>query len=363
MQLNKQTYTLLDPLRVETTDTPPIKQPIWISNGIITLEGRLDSDLKWREAKSTAQHYISQKIPLFWAIDLGLFSHVRWPLSDETQHLALKLAVRQFCDTLWKEFANQTVGVSFYCGSLDFTTLLSKNNEHSKYLHEWLEKLFLSETIFCEETGINTTFTKITTKSLHATLAGQWLLQLFYRDLALDYFDSFARECPGELNPCLLFDIGSILDPVLLALLLSRERFSHFCRGITSGVLPASALTTEPCGYIAQISNETPSWNSPSLGIYLPALERYRPSQHLEISSAVNKLMKKQIPFRFVSEATLTTEWDGLDHIAVLTTGINNSGLRKLRGFCAAGGSLLFLDYPLGLPEEAPFNEWMRTET
>ena len=48
----------------------------------------------------------------------------------------------------------------------------------------------------------------------------------------------------------------------------------------------------------------------------------------------------KQIekPFRVISEAFLTEDWEGIDVLHVLEVALTSQGVRKIKGFEATGG-------------------------
>lgn len=258
----------------------------------IHLDGRANASLDWDKAHQLARHYISQGFRLFWDLDLGLFQGLCEPLSDQTQYLTLGLSLKHFRDTLWKEFREHTIGLSLYRGS---TTL------HGKQF-DWEE--------------------------------------------AVDYIHHLAGQLPGELPVCVCFDTQEACDPFRFAQLISKERFDRLHRCITEHLLPAQAFTKQPAGYLSEHKQELHA--APSLlGICLPMHAKCLPEYAQTLQNVVRQLMDDSKPFRFVCEAALTTEWDGLEMLLVVPQTVTSQGIRKLRGFCAAGGTVLTLG-PVG---------------
>lgn len=268
----------------------------------IRLNGRVDSSLNWKDQILLAQQAVADGYLLFWDLDLGLFSKLRAPLHDQAQLLTLGLSIQHFRDTIWKEFASYSFGISLYSGALDFTQLGESQN--------------LNPRIF----------------SLHCC------------DVALDYLNLLAGQLPGELPGCVLLDITALSDPLLLALLLSKERFDRLHRVVTEGVLPISSLTQSSEGIISSRSTAFSPGSDAKIGLCLPNRENCTLPHILTLEKALKNLMSQKIPFRIIPEATLTVEWDGLDQIQYSEKALSQQGMRKLRGFNAAGGILVNLD-------------------
>lgn len=68
------------------------------------------------------------------------------------------------------------------------------------------------------------------------------------------------------------------------------------------------------------------------------------------------QLIDKSLSIRVIPEQNLVSEWDGLDVLIVDAPLVSKEGLRKLRGFCAAGGRVVYLGHPLELPDEMSFD-------
>ncbi|GEM_PF-2290961 len=83
----------------------------------ITLNGRADSDLQWEAERRQALEAKERGESLFWHLDLG-WSDGQGASFEKT----LRLAFEHFLDTLYEEFSEETLGLSFYEGALQEVT-------------------------------------------------------------------------------------------------------------------------------------------------------------------------------------------------------------------------------------------------
>src|SRR5437764_741988 len=67
----------------------------------VAVDGRMRSDLNWKEAEEVAQRAVDAGLLIFWDLDLGLFSDLPLPLSDQSQFMSLVLSIDHFLETLW----------------------------------------------------------------------------------------------------------------------------------------------------------------------------------------------------------------------------------------------------------------------
>lgn len=289
---------------------------------VIPLNARLDADLEWSDARKMALEYRERKKQIFWEIDLGLFSHLS--RFDQSTLLSLGLALQHFRETLWTQFQEQTCGFSIYRGSIAYQ--LNWTESLIEELRGWLSDLFQDTTNFIDEVGIEISdWNTLTPENLASSMEGSRLLHLFKRDVATEYMELLVQQLPAGYRPTLLFETSEISDPLLLAQLLAKDRFQHLSRAMTAGVLSSDCFL-EDC--------------EAAIGICLPPMTCNRPSQLRGLRQVLNDLLQKKIPFRVISEAYLTSEWQGLDTLFVVSNGVTKLGERKLRGFEAAGGTV-----------------------
>lgn len=322
----------------------------------IPIDGRLHADLDWKQAADAARAYLKQGLQLFWDLNLGISA----ALSDQVQYLGLGLSIEHLRNTLWPQFHEHTIGVCLHRGSIDFCSGFHWDEKQTLGLQEWLRDLFGEIECFVNDTGIEViAFEKIDHLTLQRSLEGQRLLHLFCRDVVLEYLELLAQRLPDGLQPFVLLDMQGISEPYLAAQLLTPERFDRLQCAVTEGALPLAALQSSamvPMGFVSRHFRPLESSPKATYGICMPSMSLCRPSLDKQMQQAMQRLIQKGINFRIIAETVLTTEWDGLDFLLVATDGLSPQGFRKLRGFCAAGGTVVTVGKPLGLPHEIPFD-------
>lgn len=305
------------------------KVPAAFNARSILIDGRADALLNWKEARTAAVAAISQGLKIFWEIDLGLFSRLSLPLSDQTQFLTLALSLEHFQNSLWEEFKQHTVGLCLYRGEIDFLQQFVWDDMQMRNLRGWLKDRDLPLITTLEE--------------LSTDLEGRLLLHLFCRDAATEYLGLLAAGLPDGLMPFVMLDISKIDEELLLAQMLFKGRYEGIGRFVTEGILPPSAFLVGPeKGFCGDEVNEMPLKNIP-YGICLPAVTYMDVGTQRQLQELMLKLQNEGRAFRVVHEETLTSEWDGLDTLAVMTSELSKQGVRKLQGFSAAGGRVIDL--------------------
>lgn len=368
-------YTLVDEYLSNDPDAVPFypyifdKQNSEISpefNAIrILLDGRSDGCLNWKEARVAALNGVGKGLKLFWEINLGLFDHLHAPLDDRTQYLALGLSLEHFRDTLWKEFQAYSIGLCVYRGPADFSLHFPWNSQQEQSLQEWLKGHFYDIASLSEELSIPVkSFYHLSQQELKKTSAGRRLLQIFCRDAALEFLNLLVQRLPDALPLFVLLDTNSIDTPYMAAQLINRDGFGRLNRGVTEGVMPALAITGRNFGCVSQTnicSQKQSKYPVNSiLGVCVSPKSPLSARHDGQWELAFGHVMQRKIPFRVIPEDALTAEWDGLDYILVMSYSISQQGIRKLRGFCAAGGTVIYLGESIGLPQEVSFIEWSR---
>jgi hypothetical protein len=293
----------------------------------IYCNGRTDSALDWREQKSLAKKYVEAGLRIFWEIDLGLFHHLKAPLLDQTQFYSLGLSLKHFRETLWAEFRDQTVGLSLYKGTLAFEDYWIWDQKQVESLQAWLQDIFVEVSIFRKETKIEVSeWVELIPALLNLNGEGKKLLQMFCRNSVVEYVEMLSDQLPADLAICMIFEEGRGLNPLLQARMLAKDRFERIMRVDVSGKI-ASCIYDE----------------NASVGICFPPMNYNIPSQYEGLEDAVKWLEEHGMTFRFVSEPYLTTDWHRLDYLLVVPNGITPLTMRKLKGFCAAGGVVVVI--------------------
>ena len=271
-------------------DAPKLESPIPEGfNAVkIAIDGKMQSDLNWKAVSEFAQKHIEQGLQLFWEIDLGLFSNLPNPLSNQSQYLSLGLSLEHFRDTLWKEFRNYTLGLSVYRGTADLSENFPWDDEQRRNLIEWLRAAFSDIEIFRNETGVSSPdFESIDQHLLNTTKTGSQIRTLFCRDAAAEYLEMLTNRIPDALQLFLLMDCSRIADPLTQMHAVSRERFDRFHLAVKGGIQGLSDFTWDSgfftSGLIAsEIKDEQPL-EKQKVGLCIPPTEFCRPSHYQEL--------------------------------------------------------------------------------
>lgn len=359
-----RTYYLLGepsgkPIRIYNSDRIVEMIPPGFQAVTIALNGALHSDLDWKKQVEKAREYCKQGLKIFWEMDLGLFSKLPEPLSEQMQFLALQLSLKHFRESISKEFQEHTVGISLYRGSMDFVSQMKWNADQLHNLQEWIKELYKEVQSIAEdlEEPIEN-FHEINPELLQKSAFGKKLLQLFCRNAFFEYADLLARSLPLEINTFLLFRTGENDDAYLVANLIAKERFDSLHFGITSSQLPVYTFTNHIQAILeSRITHDIPV-KKPSTAICLPLQHYFNKENYLLFTEIVSDLQKQDVAFRIISENDLTTSWEGIDRLFVIPSAVSPQGKRKLHGFTAAGGIVVetkdnFLTRKAGLPSAA----------
>jgi hypothetical protein len=258
---------------------------------VIAIDGRLNASLDWMRQREQAHVLIEQGQAILWEIDLGLFSQLTFPLTNQSQYLSLGLSLEHFQDTLWKDFQDYSIGLTVFRGSADFSLDLP-----------WKEEFFGQALPIKEDT-------------------------LFCCDVAAEYLSLLVARFSNTIPIYVNLDTAAVSSPLEQAILLHPERWEFLNLYLTNCQLPILSLGLEP--------------TKATLAICLPPLERAKFGYFNELESIFESLIEEEIPFRIISETHLTIQWDGLDKLIYLPEHLSAQGQRKLNGFSAAGGEII----------------------
>lgn len=347
------------PAHVFDARTPGEAVPEGFNAVRITLDGTVKSDLKWEKEREAAAVYIKQGLRILWEMRLGLFNHLEKPIGNQSQLLSLCLSLEHFRDSLWKAFRNHTLGLCVYRGAADYKLGFPWDAEQQANLQDWLKDRFIDFSSFLDETGCYiSAFNEITPGLLSSTEKGANVLSLFCRDVAGEYLDLLVDRLPDTLKCFALLDESCIVDPLLRAQLTTHERYPGLVLGIKSGAAGQDAFTWAPSGLLGSSPDPIQKFSAVNTGICLPSIKECRPSYWKGLADALARLENKSIPYRIIPEASLTTEWDGLDYLIVSSKNLSMQGRRKLQGFCAAGGVVVAIGNPIGLAQEVGLEDF-----
>lgn len=274
---------------------------------MIELAGRPSDILDWN------QKIYPQEGSILWRFDLGLEDPF-FPIDDPMHFEAIALSLTQFTKEIWPLYRDRTLGAVLYRGSSDFHAMFSWTEKQRRNLGLWKE----------DRKGVS---------ELH-------LRRLFCADAFVHYFQMLSHRLPDEMPLYLLFDVPEVGSPAERHQLLSRERFEHF--------LLATKGLSHTNGLIWEGDKIVESGEKPVEAICLPEESRCSGDVLQRLDLLMEQMGKK--PFRIISEAFLTEDWEGVDILHVLSGTLGEQGKRKIQGFQAAGGIVSYSFLPGAVP-------------
>lgn len=281
----------------------------WSNAVIIPLDGSPSSDLQWKGAHEKAQEVVAASKWIVWDLDLGLSTTTIIP-EDMNAFQGHLLAVEQYCKDILSQWAEHTLCVIVYCGSLDFSSLFPR---------KWWEPLFL-------QTSQEISY------------------QLFSGHLLAQYLHRLTAALPDGIAPVALFD--AIAEPFSkVARLFFSEQFKSVSVGLKGveawfpGISWGKGGGT--FGYIGSSANEVKRRSSDSIAVLLAVETMWDEAFDRALDSTVQRLMQEGQEFRLIAAERLHQEWDGVDEVILpssshVTTQLN----RQLQGFLATGGTV-----------------------
>jgi len=132
------------------------------------------------------------------------------------------------------------------------------------------------------------------------------------------YFQMLAHKLPDELPIFLLVDERGVASVSEILRFLADDRFVHFSVGLRTERVPRDG------------------WVWDESGVRVRKLEAKRGL--VFTGENIDSLLENDL--KVVFESRLTEEWDGLDQLLVVENSLSEQGLRKLKGFEAAGGEV-----------------------
>lgn len=325
--------------------------PAGFDSVTIHLDGRVKADLDWKKARKEAQQAVEQGYALMWNMQMGLFGDLAQPLTNQSQFLSLTLALEHFRDSLWKEFKSQTVGLTLFRGSADFSYGFRWDEHQKQNLSNWLQE-------------INSPLASIDFSQLIRQEEGKQLVRLYCRDVAIEYLALLATRVPDSL-PAYLFLDAHLLHRSLLneMQILNPERYDRLHLVLKGHQLPFDAMgweTPTVQGYSGISSVNLPEAQEISIGVCIPPMHFYQFQHYEGLDEGILTLKQRSIAFKLIAENHLTSQWDGLDYLLYSPAGLTVQGKRKLQGFCAAGGTVVSTGKLLGLPHELSLKDWLK---
>jgi len=350
---------LADPLKI--FELRHFEQPIPEEfNAVeVSIDGQMQASLDWKQACEIACIYKSRGLKIFWQLNLGLFTQLKWPLSNQTQFQALFLSLEHFRDAVWKEFSQDSIGLCFCRSNADFSKGFPWDEDQIINWQGWLQERFKA---------IQTLKVEIESKEIRVDrfedcmpqdIAFKSLAQLYCRDAAAEYIQYLAANLTDSIPLYAMLDASDVVDPLSLAMLTTNERFDPLSLMIKGGFITAREYAWQKGCYTRGFIGERlvpPLSEEVKTGICLPSMEKVSPSQYKGLKEVLELLIQRKVIFRLIPEISLINQWDGLDDLIVGSSTIDFQFRRKLQGFCAAGGRVVTLDGSLGLPHEITFD-------
>ncbi|MFT5317901.1 MAG: hypothetical protein ACI8RA_001160 [Chlamydiales bacterium] len=328
----------------------------------LSLDGKVGSDLEWGEVQSAAHAYAEEGYYLFWQMDLGLFEQLKRPLSDTTQFNSVAFSLQHFSEGIWKEFCDKTLGIGLYCGDAELTRNFSWDHEQLTHLQGWVQERFESTVQLSDAMELKLdSWDKLSPDGLSKSLRGLQLLRLFCRDAFVDYLDLLTTRLPVSLQAFAFFDVSKLVSSAEILTLFNPESFEHLRCAIKGNLEQIPALAwgegKSSVGSISREPLELLNESDRSIGICLPPVETASSVFTSRLTEIIENLESKNLSFRVIPETLLTMQWNGLDYLVVDSSSVSDLGLRKLQGFCAAGGVVATLGEKLDLAQEISLEE------
>ena len=326
------------------------------NSAVISLDASLDSDLKWNEQIEEAKELVAKGYFILWDLKFGLFSELPLSLSEVVQYKSLHLALDHFFETVLSLFKEQTIGVTMYQGPIDLNHKWPWDVEQVINFRSWLIEEFETTEVFSDK--INEPlrdFMDVDPIALSNNPFGENLLRFYCMRAALDYFEILNANFPSELLPYILFDAQQIKSPTHLFQLLDYEELEFMQLGLKNFPYnPMHAIGWESSaysnGYIGKkYIDPKEKLVEASTALLIPLEKIYDPDRLKKIDELYSKLSQNE-EVLLISERTLTMDWQGIDKLIVTT--IDESTLRKLQGFVAAGGEVICAVKSVGLDKE-----------
>jgi hypothetical protein len=262
---------------------------------------------------------------IIWHLDFHLEENPLF-IEDSAFFFSQGIAIGEFVEKLLRPFQEHTLGVSLFRGSADCSSYFIWTEQHEQY---FAEKALEFGDIRQEEKKM-----------------------LFSADVLSEYLQRLSSFLPDTVAVFCFFDASPIENPALEAYLFSKERFGHLLLALCSSALPLGHLLWTKKGV------KLSQFPDAKVGFCLPCPEKISQEVLSLVEGVLQVLQKKNIPFRVIEESFLGESWDGIDDLIVSKEHLSVQGLRKIRGFLAAGGRVVSIGAAFGFEEEVGFESY-----
>jgi hypothetical protein len=330
--------------------------------GIVDLDAGMHSSLDWSDAEAKAEALLNMGLQIIWKLDLHLFKEDILSLKHPGKFNSLQFSINHFVERLYKKYSRNTVGMILFQGSLELNQTFFKILDAEDEIRKRLSEQYLED---CQKLRIDPKHSSLS--DLNETLKGQQILYSISFDLFFHFMETLSLPTYDLVKSMLLFDLTPY--PVSLQLsIVHAERWDKLLLvpkgGTISHEFPIwEGSQASPFGFFSQtqrdIRIQSDEIANIRTGVCLPLLAKMHVGYLDEMEALIQRFDKKVIPYRLVHEAELTSLWDGLDDLFVLGDSITTEGLRKLKGFQAAGGRVVVIGKALNLPSAITLEEWL----
>lgn len=288
-----------------------------MTTSTITLPCGPNDPLDWKEPILVAKSLIAEGHSILWYLDCGL-SEGELTLREEFVWNAIDLAIRRFTEVVLPDFQTTSIGACLYKGDADIADRFVWQPQDADFFEEFMQEHRMGDK------------------------AGK---VLFSWNVFAEYLQRILVLLPDTMAVFAHFDLEVGLDPEMVPIIFSKERFPHIVLNLKTTLSENSALA-EPI----------------SLGIALPQDVRMSEEMLKKISDIEKVLSSEKILFRVIPEAELHLEWEGIETLIYFSENIDRIGKRGIMGFNAGGGTLIYADAPLGFDEETDLQSWLERD-
>jgi hypothetical protein len=157
----------------------------------------------------------------------------------------------------------------------------------------------------------------------------------------VEYLELLANALPCNMSRLLLLDASNITDAKTFSEEIRSDRFGPFTIAIHSSLFATKNICWKKgirtSGFIGQNTPEIHKF-SPSCAFLL------HKSEVTDFSHVMDDFIREQRQFKVIPEEQLTAEWDGIDELIITTRRYQESTMRAIDGFKAAGAEVRIID-------------------
>ena len=167
------------------------------------------------------------------------------------------------------------------------------------------------------------------------------------------YLQQLAALFPDELPLFACFDTEQMTSPTQIAQLISPDYFPYLHIGLAASRYPMGILRQHGENWAGLSFHDT------TLGVVLPLAKELSSVSACTMDRWIDQLQDEAIPYRILYESHMSEQWDGLDSLVLFSTTLSEQGRRKVRGFIAAGGTVVIIGDQLGFSKEMTIETYL----